>query len=70
MTELRQEMIRQMKLRNFSIRTQESYIYQIKSLAQHFNRSPGQNFSQRTSGLFNLSERRSKLVIQILQCGP
>ena len=40
MTELRQEMIRQMKLRNFSIRTQESYIYQIKSLAQHFNRSP------------------------------
>ena len=40
MTELRQEMIRQMKLRNFSKRTQDSYIYQIKNLARHFNRSP------------------------------
>ena len=40
MTKLRDEMIRAMKLRNFSNKTQESYLYQITKLAGHYGKSP------------------------------
>lgn len=42
MTTLRFEMTRAMKLRNFSDRTIDSYLYQIKQLAGHYNKSPDQ----------------------------
>lgn len=40
MTKLRQEMIHAMKLRNFSVKTQDSYVYQIKKLASHYKKAP------------------------------
>jgi len=40
MTTLRQKMINAMKLRNFSPRTQESYLSAVADLAKHFNKSP------------------------------
>lgn len=40
MTELRQKMIREMILRNFSPRTQESYIRTVHGLAKFYMRSP------------------------------
>lgn len=40
MTKLRQEMIRAMKLRNFSPKTQQAYLTQIKRLSAHYERSP------------------------------
>jgi site-specific recombinase XerD len=40
MTPLREEMIREMKVRNFSVKTQQAYIYHIEKLAKHYNRSP------------------------------
>lgn len=40
MSKLREEMIRAMKLRNFSDKTQESYLYQIIKLAGHYGKSP------------------------------
>ena len=42
MTKLREEMIRAMKLRNFSPKTRESYLYQIIKLAGHYGKSPDQ----------------------------
>ena len=42
MTKLREEMIRAMKLRIFSDKTQESYLYQIIKLAGYYGKSPDQ----------------------------
>lgn len=40
MTKLRQEMIRAMKLRNFSPKTQQAYLFQIQKLSANHGRSP------------------------------
>jgi site-specific recombinase XerD len=40
MTTLRQKMIRDMQLRNFSPATQKNYINSVSGLAKHYNRSP------------------------------
>lgn len=40
MTELRQRMIEAMVVRGFSTRTQESYVYAIRRMAQHYRRDP------------------------------
>jgi site-specific recombinase XerD len=40
MTPLRARMIEDMKLRNFSIRTQEAYLRAVAKYAQHFGKSP------------------------------
>ena len=39
---LRQKMIEEMKLRNFSARTQQSYLSAVVSLVKHYRRSPDQ----------------------------
>ena len=40
MTPLRARMIREMKLRNFSERTHESYLYAVYQLAAYYHRCP------------------------------
>ena len=40
MTPLRQRMIEDMRMRNLSPRTQESYLLQVSLFARHFRRSP------------------------------
>ncbi|MHC4287881.1 MAG: tyrosine-type recombinase/integrase [Planctomycetota bacterium] len=40
MTELRERMIKEMQLRNFSRHTQQGYFYSIKNLAEYYHRSP------------------------------
>jgi len=40
MTELREKMIRDMQLRRFSTRTQNSYVSEVRQLAGHYRRSP------------------------------
>lgn len=40
MSPLRQRMIDEMKLRNFSVRTQQSYVKFVESLAVYYNQSP------------------------------
>jgi len=40
MTPLRQRMIKEMQLREFSPRTQESYLSAVEGLARHYSRSP------------------------------
>jgi site-specific recombinase XerD len=42
MTPLRKRMLEDMRLRNFSIETQRSYIHYIADYAEHFNTSPDQ----------------------------
>lgn len=42
MGELRDRMIRDMQLRRFSDRTQETYLYGVRCLAKHFKQSPDQ----------------------------
>jgi site-specific recombinase XerD len=42
MTPLRARMIREMKLRNFSERTHESYLHAVYKLAEYYHRSPDQ----------------------------
>lgn len=42
MTPLRQRMIQDMQLRNFSPHTVEAYVHAVAQLAQHFHRSPEQ----------------------------
>src|SRR5581483_8153111 len=40
MTPLRQRMVEDMQIRNFSENTQESYLQQVSQFARHFRRSP------------------------------
>ena len=40
MGKLRQRMIEEMKLRNFSPATQESYVYAVARLSRYYQRSP------------------------------
>jgi integrase/recombinase XerD len=40
MTELRERMIRDMQLRNFSVETQRSYVNSVTGLAKYYGRSP------------------------------
>lgn len=40
MSELRERMIKEMQLRNFSRSTQEGYLYSVKGLAKYYHRSP------------------------------
>ena len=40
MTPLRQKMIKDMQLREFSQRTQESYLNGVKGLVSHYKKSP------------------------------
>jgi len=40
MTPLRQRMVEDMQLRNFSIHTQKAYTLQVAMFARHFGRSP------------------------------
>lgn len=40
MTKLREEFIRDMELKNFSPKTQQSYIRHVTSFAKHYNKSP------------------------------
>lgn len=40
MTPLRQRMLEDMQIRNFSHNTQESYLQQVSLFARHFRRSP------------------------------
>ena len=42
MSELRDRMIRDMKLRNLSPETQKGYVYAVAGLAKHYHRSPDQ----------------------------
>lgn len=42
MTPLRQRMLEDMRLRNLSVRTQETYLCQIKKFAEYFKKSPEQ----------------------------
>ena len=42
MGKLRDRMIEEMKLRNFSQATQESYLYAVSRLAKYHNKSPDQ----------------------------
>ena len=42
MGKLRDRMIEEMKLRNFSPATQESYVYAVSRLARYHNKSPDQ----------------------------
>ncbi len=46
MTALRQRMIQDMRLRNFSPHTIEAYVYAVKQFANHFRRSPEQLSSE------------------------
>ena len=56
MGKLRDRMIEEMKLRNFSPATQESYVYAVSRLARYHNKSPDQ-LSRRTSELFWCTSR-------------
>jgi len=40
MSELRERMIKEMQLRNFSLSTQQGYLFAIKGLAKYYHRSP------------------------------
>jgi site-specific recombinase XerD len=40
MTELRQRMIEEFRLRNYSLRTQKAYVHHVARFAKHFGRSP------------------------------
>lgn len=40
MTPLRQRMLEDMRIRNLSVRTQETYISQVARIAKYFGKSP------------------------------
>ena len=68
MTPLRQRMIEDMQLRNFSSETQRSYIHYIADYARHFNTSPDQLAPEaiREYQLFLTNER--KMSAQSVNC--
>ena len=60
MTPLRQKMINEMKLRGFSVRTQQSYVGAVAGLARFFNQSPDRlNKEKLRSYLLHLMEERN-----------
>lgn len=60
MTPLRQKMINEMKLRGFSVRTQQSYVDAVAGLARFFNKSPDRlNKEKLQSYLLHLMEERN-----------
>ncbi|TVM01093.1 MAG: integrase [Candidatus Brocadia sp. WS118] len=59
MSQLREDMLRAMKLRAFSERTQESYVSAVSSLARYYQRSPDQiTFREIEDYLLYLQEER------------
>jgi integrase/recombinase XerD len=59
MTPLRQKMINDMKLRGFSVRTQQSYVDAVAGLAKFFNQSPDRlNKEKLRAYLLHLMEER------------
>jgi integrase/recombinase XerD len=40
MSELRQQMLADLRIRNYAVRTQEIYITRVAEMARHFDRSP------------------------------
>ena len=42
MTQLRQQMIQEMQLRNLAERTQEAYLHAVEKLAKYYRRKPDQ----------------------------
>ena len=50
MTALRQRMIEDMQVRNYTPRTVEAYVAAVAKLAKHFRRSPGADGGERASG--------------------
>jgi len=70
MSKLREEMIRAMKLRNFSNKTQGAYLYQIMKLAGHYGRSPDQLTHKELQGcntkkLKNLHKRLDSAIAYV-----
>ena len=60
MTPLRQKMINEMKLRGFSVRTQQSYVDAVAGLAKFFNQSPDRlNKEKLRAYLLHLMEERN-----------
>jgi len=56
---LRDRMMEEMKLRNFSLATQESYLYAVTRITKHYRRSPDQlDKEQIRSYLLYLSTER------------
>lgn len=60
MSELRDRMIRDMQLRRFSDRTQESYLYGVRGIAKHYMRPPNQLTDREIQDyiLYMLNERK------------
>jgi site-specific recombinase XerD len=60
MSELRDRMIREMQLRRLSERTQESYLFGVRSLAKHYGLPPDQLTDRQVQDfiLYMLNERR------------
>lgn len=60
MTPLRQKMINDMKLRNFSPKTQQAYVGAVAGLAKHFKRSPGELTEEQIQAylLYLMEERK------------
>jgi hypothetical protein len=63
---LRTRMMEEMKLRNFSPRTQESYLGAMIGLAKHYRPSP--DHPRRDSRL-SVAFGKARLVPQFAQCG-
>lgn len=60
MSELRERMIKEMQLRNFSRSTQEGYLYSVKGLAKYYHRSPDEITPEEVKNYFLhlLTERK------------
>jgi integrase/recombinase XerD len=59
MSELRQEMLADLRIRNYAERTQEIYIARVAEMARHFKRSPDQVSSEEVRGYLRyLKEER------------
>jgi len=72
MTDLRQQMIEQMKLRRFSENTQQSYVIAVKGLSKYYNKSPDEiNDHQIQQYLINLSsiKKRSWSTCNVAMAG-
>jgi len=70
MTPLRQRMLEDMRIRNFTPRTQETYISQVSRFAKHFKRSPEKLLSCKVQLSFCECsvERHQKLATETTTC--